>query len=623
MIRPTILFVLLGATPFGAQAGPPPNLVANPGFETMDANGRPAAWNGWGGAWSLDADVRASGNASARWRNADPNRYQLLTQPIAAVPGKRYRIRCRVRTEDIRGDGSGATMCLEWADAKGAYVGGFYPTGFTGTHDWRVLEEVSSRIPADAARVTATVYVRKGMTGTAWFDDVSVTAEPDPPFEGAISVPGYRGVVVGRASAPVVVRGWMGSNEAHPLVARRLVAEIVREADGKALVRREITEPAKPEVDLALPTASLPNGRYVVRLRVYAKGVAAPLAERTAPMTLQSATPKVRVFLRPDGAALLDGKPFFPVGVYEGASPSDPASLGRLREIAAMGFNCVMNYSINSGSLDQIRRYLDTAHSLGLKVIYSLKDVYEGSAWSVKQVGDWKGDEAIVKGVVRTFRGHPAILAWYLNDELPLAWHDRLARNYRWVRELDPNHPAWVVLFQVNELEGYGDTTDIMGVDPYPLPTAPLTMVSDWTRRAAAVGMPLWVVPQLHDIALYDPTQKPHPPSLEEMRCMTWQALEHGANGLVFYSFFDLKRGANYEARREDVKKVVAEVNRAAPWLLDAKRGAASVRRGLIIQTWTTRSSEITVIINPTRQPIDVGPTSFAPLQVQIDRRSK
>ncbi len=623
-----------------------PNLIANPGFEAKGANGMPSAWSSWGEVWQPDSTIKASGQVSARYRNSDPNRYVLMSQPVAAQAGRRYRLQCRIKTDDIQGDETGATMCIEWSDAKGAYLGGDYPAGFKGTNDWRTLDVVSQRIPAAAAHVTATVYVRKGMTGTAWFDDVSVVEEPDPAFQGTIGVPGYRGVMAGDGPMPVVVRGWMGADEAHPLSARKLVAEIVRDGTSKALVHREVAAPAKPEVEVSLPTASLPDGRYTVRVQVLAKGVPTALAEQTAPLVRQKAAPKVRVFLRPDGVALLDGKPFFPIGVYEGASPSDPASLERLREIAAMGFNCVMNYGINSGSLDQIRKYLDTAESLHLKVIYSLKDVYEGSTWPVKQVGEWKGDEAIVKGVVRTFRDHPAILAWYLNDELALSWHDRLVRNYRWVRELDPNHPAWVVLYQVNDLDGYGDTTDVMGVDPYPLPNAPLTMVSDWTKRAAGMGMPIWIVPQLHDIALYEPKEKSHPPSLDEMRAMTWQALAHGANGLVFYSFFDLKRGAKFEARREDVKKIVAEVKRAVPWLIGAKRGQPRVQSGLITQQWVGKTDGLFVSINPTYQPIEAevelsagferatplfdpdpprgepkaGPGTWKPLEVQIDR---
>ena len=56
----------------------------------------------------------------------------------------------------------------------------------------------------------------------------------------------------------------------------------------------------------------------------------------------------------------------------------------------------------------------------GLKILYSIKDVYAGTRWYHEPVLGFRGEENIVTNIVQTFRGHPAVLGWYLNDELPL-----------------------------------------------------------------------------------------------------------------------------------------------------------------------------------------------------------
>lgn len=524
----TVFVALCHSFPATAQT----NLVRNGGFEQLDAPGLPAAWSGWNDAWKPDAAITHSGSHSAHFVNTDPSRYLLLSQKIPATPDHRFRLTCWIKTDGIVGEDSGATACIEWSDRAGKYLGGFYPTGFKGTNDWKRLSDVSPRIPREAAAVNVTVYVRKGMTGAAWFDDVDVVEEADPPFEGSIRIPGYREVVTGgRSSAPLTVSGLLGLDDQHPLTDRTLVASIYPASGSKALVSRRITAPTTTQVELSIPTSELHNGAYRAVFDVYAKGIEKPLAERSASFVKAARNRMIGVAFSPNGMALVDGTPFFPIGVYEGISPSEPASLEHLKEIADAGFNCVLNYGICGGKLSDIRRYLDRAQELGLKVIFSIKDVYEGSTYPVAQVENWKGDEQIVRGLVTAFRSHPALLAWYLNDELSLTWHDKLVRNYRWLRDLDANHPGYIVLYQFNELDGYNDTTDVMGVDPYPIPNSPVTMVSTWTDAAVKLGKPAWIVPQIFDWSVYNKNEKPAPPTLAEMRCMLHLALLHGAAG--------------------------------------------------------------------------------------------
>ena len=283
-----------------------------------------------------------------------------------------------------------------------------------------------------------------------------------------------------------------------------------------------------------------------------------------------------KVYLNDNNVTVVDDKPFFPLGLYVGRAPSSREAFDELDEIADSPFNTIMNYQINEGSIAQIRRYLDAVNQSGLKIIYSIKDFYQGTKYYPKRIGHYRGEEGMTRGVISEFKSHPAILAWYLNDELPTKYIPRLARRYKLVKQLDPGHPAWVVLYQVRELKDYLGTTDVIGTDPYPIPNKPISMVSQWTRmtrQAAGPKRAIWMVPQMHNAGIHRKDNRKYPsPTLDEVRCMAYQSLVHGANGLVFYSFFDLKRDPmGFEKRWADVKQMGQEIKELIPILLSTE----------------------------------------------------
>jgi hypothetical protein len=220
-----------------------------------------------------------------------------------------------------------------------------------------------------------------------------------------------------------------------------------------------------------------------------------------------------------------------------------------------------------------VRRYLDYLASRKLELIYSLKDVYAGTTWFAGSMLGFTGEDSIVDGVVRTFRDHPAILAWYLNDELPILMRDRLEARQRRVHELDPNHPTWSVINELADLPSYLATADVLGTDPYPVPDKPVTMAAEWTQQTndASDGMrPIWMVLQAFDPLNYRKSpQTLRAPTLGEELVMTYLALIHGAHGLMYYSYDDLERDrAGFDRRWADLLVVGREVQQLEPALL-------------------------------------------------------
>ena len=125
----------------------------------------------------------------------------------------------------------------------------------------------------------------------------------------------------------------------------------------------------------------------------------------------------------------------------------------------------------------------------------------------------------------------------------------------------------------MTDLSGYLNTADILGTDPYPLPEQPVTMAAEWTKMSsdATAGLrPLWMVPQAFDKSVYQKSATTgHPPTLGQEMVMSYLCLIHGANGLIYYSYFDLQRDrAGFANRWADMLVVGREIQQLEPALL-------------------------------------------------------
>jgi hypothetical protein len=555
-----VLGLSLAVSGLRAQEGE--NLVGNPGFETVDARGAPVGWSLPQPVYSAVSEVFHSGTRSLRYANDDATRYQLASFALPKEPGTRYEFEVWVRTEKVQGEDSGATVCLEWYDAQGGYLGGAYPAGVKGSSTaWVRVHGLSGKTPEKAERCSVTCYVRKGMTGTAWFDDVAVRRYQAPLLTGA-TTDRHRGVYAG-GPAEVLV----GVEPPVPEVALEISAVVLDRA-GSA-VASPVAERRRADLAvLRLDTTPLAPGVYTVRLTARSQDGTRKGAAEVRLTRVAQPVPR-RVTIDEFGRTLVNGEPFFPLGTYWSSLNEE-----QLKLYAASPFNCVMPYG--GPSAEQ----MDLAERHGLKVIYSIKDLYAGTAYCPKRITAAADERPAVEEVVKQFRAHPALLAWYLNDELPADMIERLAAHQQWLEELDPDHPTWVVLYQVDEVRRYLPSFDVIGTDPYPIPQRPASMALEWTRKthAAAFGQrAVWQVPQIFNWASYRKGAEAagcRAPTLLEMRSMAWQCIAGGANGLVFYSWFDvwkMKDTDPFEQRWADITSMAAEIKRLIPVLLSVE----------------------------------------------------
>ncbi|MDY6836606.1 MAG: choice-of-anchor U domain-containing protein [Thermodesulfobacteriota bacterium] len=175
-------------------------------------------------------------------------------------------------------------------------------------------------------------------------------------------------------------------------------------------------------------------------------------------------------------------------------------------------------------------------------------------------------DIATITHKVNTFKAHPAVISWYLNDERdPTNYLSQLEERYAAITQADGNHPVWSVHWNTDWLLQEGHTTDIVGMDSYPIENLPITVVGEVADTALQAGRPLWFVPQIFDWRDYpgDPAGRDltgRPPTKEEMRAMTYLATNHGAKGLIYYSYFNIRDDADYGTRWPQIKEIAAEI---------------------------------------------------------------
>ena len=509
--------------------------------------------------WSLTPGYQiengsgCNGTAALAYSNTDPEfPYAIPKQEVKLEPGKVYRFSAWIKTEGIVPKrGVGASVCVECQDADGKTLKWYWTSGLNGTKDWKRIEGRTRPIPENAKKCFVSVFCSPGSVGKAWFDDVEVAPYESAPV-GDMCSSHYRNVAAtGRVDVSVAI--CVPARCAIDDMEAEFVCQTTFGEQKKTPVRIE----KRDEAVFSLDVESMPMGRSEVGFVMRERG-GKELGRSKMLFTRVEAMPKRRVWIDGHGRTIVNGKPFFPLGMFTSGK--------NMREEYVKGpFNCVMPYSMPD------KDAMDFYHTNGVKVIYTLKDIYHGTSRVPKHIKNDADERRFIQNKVRQFKRHPALLAWYLNDEFSIAMKNRLTKRRDLLEELDEQHPTWIVIYQIENLREYMPTFDIIGTDPYPVPDKPLSMVTDWTRKTvdAYYGKrPVWQVPQAFD---WGPKKKGRMPTAEEMRQMSWQCIAAGANGLVYYSYgVIIKKNAvtPFEKAWADVCSAASEIKRYIPVIL-------------------------------------------------------
>ena len=570
----------LGRTSVSAQV-PDPMYGTNLSFEDVADDGTPSRWSANPAFFSADRSGGRGGTSSLRLE-ADGEAYPIASQVIDVVPGTKLDYSAYIRTQNI--ENGTAKVAVQWS-GQGKWLGGSYSHSLSDVQEdgWQKVGGIA-HVPVEADSVTFICYITRGGKGTAWFDDCQIQEIVTSAYS-AITSDHYRHLTDGKDfGGKLTIRvGVVFSSAVHSPedVAAPLV--ISNNGEKSELMKLDPARFGDDYIDYVVPAGELPPGKYTAT-------VTSPLASSplTSPVTVEGKEqkkqsisltftrveeyPKRYAYIDRYHRLIVDGQPFFPLGCYFGSAHE------REQEIYAdSAFNCLMPYGAIS------REDLDRCQKNNIKVIYSVKDNYG-------KPGEPSEQEAIerTRQTVENLKDHPAIIAWYTNDESPLSMIHQLTQRRDLMEELDPDRPTWVVLNQVDDVRSYIPSFDVVGTDLYPIPYESVDVVANGTektRRGVWGQRALWQVPQIFNRASYeDDVEKKktlRSPTLEEIRGMFWMEIAAGANGLIAYSWFDLwrmdktvKEGGRAWVREPfwdrwaDIKVVASEIANFFPVLL-------------------------------------------------------
>ncbi|MFC1718716.1 hypothetical protein ACFL6S_34005, partial [Candidatus Poribacteria bacterium] len=287
--------------------------------------------------------------------------------------------------------------------------------------------------------------------------------------------------------------------------------------------------------------------------------------------------------LSPDNTILMDGQRLFIIGIYHIPKSDEP-----FRELAEAGFNLVKC---------DTKEQLDSAHEHGLKAWVPLGGQLDFSK-------DKEEREGNIKKRVEELKDHPALLVWESMDEPAWTWKkpweprasaEGLAQGHEFVKELDPDHLLWINHAPRNTwktLAEFSQNVDIIACDVYPIisedidadktyaimPNGEQTDLADQTiscvgkymdklKKAAGEHRATWLVAQGFAWDSKQNPDNPRYPTYGETRFMAYNAIIHGAKGILYWGTYLMPQPSEHWS---NLKKVSRELGDLSPVLASA-----------------------------------------------------
>jgi len=373
-------------------------------------------------------------------------------------------------------------------------------------------------------------------------DGVAAICDRKVKFPPLITVlpPRYRGLLAQDRQTETVDFRVKIARDQEVLAGSKLTLKFQSLAGSEAAPPVE-TIPTSMEFSVPVKLGQLTPGDYLVKAELRAS--AGIVGSSEAKFTVLPKTAN-QVVVDDDLTLLVEGKPFFPIGIYHLNKEDLPV-------VAGLGFNTMQGWE---WGFPHARDLLGAAQAHGMKVIL--------------EMGNIRRRHQEIPALIKEFKEHPALLAWYAFDEPQepdfLFCEDLCDR----FRKGDLNHPVFMLSFLPHLFHQHQVLGDIFSVDPYPIPNPVLKQVPDWTLRAReATGdhKPVWLVNQ----SFGDETP-------EQLRAMAYLSLVKGARGILWYPWDDgaeQKKGLKYHPHlHAPMKSLIAEIKELTPLLLGKHR---------------------------------------------------
>jgi hypothetical protein len=275
----------------------------------------------------------------------------------------------------------------------------------------------------------------------------------------------------------------------------------------------------------------------------------------------------------PDGTCRVDGKPFFPIGVWIYGVNNDV-----IADVEEHGFNTLVGNSLNPSDLPTLEKH-------GLMCVPMATDPWIAAA-----------------------KNSPSLLAWYLTDEpeehgvTPEQTH----KLYEQLKAKD-THPAGITHDMLIGPPKYKGSCDFTMTDVYPVTRDrnwPLNAVgknTENTRKVHGDGWPNFTFIQTFGGPDADGGQWAQPVP-HEVRFMAFNALVHRASGIFYFSYWP--RDKTTWASITDLNR---DIERLTPWLLapGEEKPAISSDPTIEIRSKKTGGGWLIIATNSLPKPCD------------------
>ncbi len=391
-----------------------------------------------------------------------------------------------------------------------------------------------------------------------------------------VTPPAYRGLLSSARRLPTARFGIRLAPDQEQLQGGMVTITVLNSA-GEAVSTAEITLPKEGlQLEWRQPIEldkSLPAGDYTAKA-VLVDSDKRVLAETHTPFKILAPQP-AQTIIDEDGTFLVNGKPFFPLGIYH-VTPSDyPA-------VAALGLNTVQFWSWHEGrDAYGVSRGLAAASAHGLKVVYELNHK----------------SEKIFESAANSLGSDPAILMWYGLDEPTEGSYGMAALLRDTFHREDLHHPVYTVSCVPDQFGEHAQFADVLAIDPYGKPSK----AADWLPKAVAAvngTKPVICVP-----GSFGKDETP-----EEIRATAYLALAHDARGIIWYPWEQVGGGPvgvgakNSPEQQAAIASVCEDVKQLLPWLTAPVRQSFASEDGNLRCLYMRDQHAVILMVNPTDQ---------------------
>ena len=502
--------------------------VVNAAFEDVK-DGKPVGWRpSPKGVWRTARGEGLNGSGALIWESAEPQKKRATCSQVVAVEaGKEYFVSAAMRTEGFSG-GKGAKVVLLFLDASGKEINGLYPHGIKKDTDWCRSDAVAVA-PKGAVKARISLSVLPKAKGKVVFDDVRFESTARPVVSYAFSS-AYRNLA---KDGKVTFNAFLNLSEEQR--ARATVAFVCRGAAGseRRMPAKLHEQYGETYATSAVEVSDLAMGGQQVRCEVTGltgvEGTSAAFA-----FTRVAELPKRRVEIDAQGRCRVNGKPFFPIGMYSHFLDEEDAAT-----YASGPFNAVVVYGLSTPA------HLKILEKHGIMYLATLKNEIPGKVHAAKRgIRTQAESDAFFRERIALLKDCPNLLGWYVCDEAPLS--ERAARRHLYdiYRAEDAEHPCWAVMDKPASMREWVAICDVYGIDPYPVAQKPMTSVTAFCSKlnAAVCGArPFWNVPQNFNWACYGRKEGNRFPTDAELKFFNWAHIACGANGLLGYTYSALR----------------------------------------------------------------------------------